>query len=228
MKSKTGISLLLAGFVVCGMLSCTKMDEYKKISGDKEIVYPGKITEVTVRSGDGRLVVAGLCNSDPKIVSCRIYWNLKAEYVDIPVDMSAGRFVVEKQIALSEGSYNFDIYTYDAQGNQSIPVNAMGKTYGELYKASITNRLVKSFTEQGGQAVIEWWGMDATLGAYQTEVTYTNTQSVAVKLQVPLDEQRTTLEDYDKTSEVQYVTLYKPDATCVDIFRSGSDKATLE
>ena len=39
MKKNTVISVLLSGCIACGMLACTDMDEYKKISGDEEIVY---------------------------------------------------------------------------------------------------------------------------------------------------------------------------------------------
>lgn len=83
MKKNTVISVLLSGCIACGMLACTDMDEYKKISGDEEIVYPGKIEEAIVYTGDGRVVVEGLCKSDPKIVSCRVYWGLGSEYVEV-------------------------------------------------------------------------------------------------------------------------------------------------
>ena len=131
MKKNTVISVLLSGCIACGMLACTDMDEYKKISGDEEIVYPGKIEEAIVYTGDGRGGVEGLCKSDPKIVSCRVYWGLGSEYVEVPVDMSGGPFRVRREIALPENSYNFDIYTYAAEGNRSIPVNVTGKSYGE-------------------------------------------------------------------------------------------------
>lgn len=228
MKKNTFISVLLLGCIVCGALSCTDMDDYRKISGDEEIVYPGKIAEVTVYTGDGRVVVEGLCQSDPKIVGCRIYWNLGAEYVEVPVDMSDGPFRVRKEISLPENTYNFDIYTYDGEGNRSIPVNVSSKTYGDKYKASLTNRLVRSFTVQDGQAVIEWWDMDATLGPYATEVVYTDKQHAVIEKLVPVEEMKTVLEDYDMATEIEYTTLYKPDTLCVDVFRSASDKAVLE
>lgn len=214
--------------MACGALSCTDMDDYRKISGDEEIVYPGKIAEVTVYTGDGRVVVEGLCQSDPKIVSCRIYWNLGTEYVEVPVDMSDGPFHVKKEIPLPENTYNFDIYTYDNEGNRSIPVNVSSKTYGDKYKASLTNRLVKSFTVQGGQAVIEWWDIDATLGPYATEVVYTDEQHAVVEKLVPVEEMKTVLEGYDMVTAVEYTTLYRPDTLCVDVFKSASDKAMLE
>ena len=228
MKKNTVISVLLSGCIACGMLACTDMDEYKKISGDEEIVYPGKIEEAIVYTGDGRVVVEGLCKSDPKIVSCRVYWGLGSEYVEVPVDMSGGPFRVRRENALPENSYNFDIYTYDAEGNRSIPVNVTGKSYGEQYKASLTNRLVKSFTLQDGQAVIEWWDIDATQGPYATEVVYTDKQHAVVEKLVPVEEKKTVLEDYDMTTAVEYTTLYRPDTLCVDVFRSVPDRVKLE
>ena len=228
MKKNTVISVLLSGCIACGMLACTDMDEYKKISGDEEIVYPGKIEEAIVYTGDGRVVVEGLCKSDPKIVSCRVYWGLGSEYVEVPVDMSGGPFRVRREIALPENSYNFDIYTYDAEGNRSIPVNVTGKSYGEQYKASLTNRLVKSFTLQDGQAVIEWWDIDATQGPYATEVVYTDKQHAVVEKLVPVEEKKTVLEDYDMATAVEYTTLYRPYTLCVDVFRSVPDRVKLE
>ncbi len=228
MKRKTVINALLTCCVACGLLSCTDMDEYKKISGDKEIVYPGKIQDVTVYSGDSRLVVEGLCNSDPKVTNCRICWNLDADYVDVPVDMSGGSYWLKKEIALPENSYNFNIYTYDAEGNRSIPVSVTGKSYGVQYKAAISNRLVKSFSVQNGRPVIEWWEIDTTLGAFATEVVYTDNQGAEVKMQVPVEEMSTVLDGYDMTSEVEYTTLYKPDALCVDEFRSVTGNLLLE
>ena len=106
MKKNTVISVLLSGCIACGMLACTDMDEYKKISGDEEIVYPGKIEEAIVYTGDGRVVVEGLCKSDPKIVSCRIYWDLGTRYEEVSVDMSGGAFRIEKEITLPGSAGN--------------------------------------------------------------------------------------------------------------------------
>ena len=147
MNTKTAMTVLLSGCIACGAFSCTDMDEYRKISGDEEIVYPGKIEQVVVNTGHERVIVNGICRSDPKIVSCRIYWDLGTRYEEVPVDMSGGAFRIEKEITLPENTYNFDIYTYDAAGNRSVPVNVSSKTYGEQYEASLTNRLVKSFEQ---------------------------------------------------------------------------------
>ena len=90
MKKNTVISVLLSGCIACGMLACTDMDEYKKISGDEEIVYPGKIEEAIVYTGDGRVVVEGLCKSDPKIGARQRICRSAGGYVRRPVPGSAG------------------------------------------------------------------------------------------------------------------------------------------
>ena len=43
------IKTIIASGAALLALGCTKMDEYLKISGDKEIVYPGKITGICRR-----------------------------------------------------------------------------------------------------------------------------------------------------------------------------------
>ena len=50
MNTKTAMTVLLSGCIACGAFSCTDMDEYRKISGDEEIVYPGKIEQVVVNT----------------------------------------------------------------------------------------------------------------------------------------------------------------------------------
>lgn len=224
MKKNTLIRTLLSGCLLAGALACTDMDEYRKISGDGERVYPGKIVDAEVLAGDGRVVVRGLCNSDPKITVCRITWNLGTEYVDVAVDMSSGSYLVEREIALAENTYNFDLYTFDARGNRSIPVNVSGRSYGEQYKAAITNRLVRSVAVTDEGVRIEWWDIDTTQGPFATEVVYTDASGVRQTVEVPVDESTTLLAGCDGTREVVYTTLYRPEATAVDLFRSPSDR----
>ena len=79
-----------------------------------------------------------------------------------------------------------------------------------------------------GQAVIEWWDIDATQGPYATEVVYTDKQHAVVEKLVPVEEKKTVLEDYDMATAVEYTTLYRPDTLCVDVFRSVPDRVKLE
>lgn len=225
MKNKTIISLGLALFLA---FACTPMDEYLKIAGEKEIIYPGKIEDVEVKTGKNRLLVEGHCYSDAKITACRIYWALGSEYVEVPVDMSSGPFTVSREIELPEDTYNFDIYTYDADGNRSIPVNVSSQTYGDKYIASLTSRIVKSFTFDGSKGVMTWFNIDVTAGAYKTEVTYRTSHGEDRTVEISVKDTTLELPDYDGSTPVSYTTVYKPDETCLDDFRTEARTASAD
>jgi hypothetical protein len=221
-KNKILYPLLLTA-LLCIAAACSKIDAYKEIAGDMEHSYPGKIENVVVFSGDERVVVTGNFISDPKVVKCRIYWDLKTQYVDVPVDMSGGPQSLNEEIPLtSEKSYNFDIYTYDAEENYSVPVNASGRVYGAKYKASITNRLIENAAMQGTDATIRWYYLDSSTGPLDTSVTYTNTANEAVTVTVAPTEQITTLVDYKRNTEISYFTRYKPGQNCIDTFSTAT------
>jgi hypothetical protein len=227
MKKNSILYSLFLVAVLCVTASCGKIDDYKDIAGDSEHSYPGKIENIFVFPGDGRVVVTGDFISDPKVVTCRIYWDLKADSVDVPVDMSGGPQVLYKEILLPEKVYNFDIYTYDAQGNYSIPVHGSGRSYGNNYRATISNRLVKSTAFSFGAAIIEWYPLDQTQGPISTMLTYTTTVNDEVTVPVPLDEQTTTLYDYKLGTAISYVTSYRPSGDCLDIFETPTGQVTI-
>lgn len=221
------IVYLMLLFVLCAAIGCTPMDEYKTIAGDSELSYPARIEDAIVYSGKGRVVVKGLFKSDPKVVKCRIYWNLMENFMDIPVDMSGGSQLLDAEILLPEKSYSFDIFTYDAVGNRSVPVNVSGKSYGEKYRATIGNRLIDEFLMVDGVATIEWFQIDMTAGPVSTEVTYMNTSNQEVTVSVPPVEQTTVLNGYKAGTTIKYFTRFKPDERCLDIFDTESDTRSM-
>jgi len=210
------------------LFSCSPMDEYKDITGKEEIQYTGKIDSVKIFSGDERLFITGLFISDPKIVNCRIFWNLKSDSIDIPIKRTDGVDTLKKEISLAENIYNFEIFTYDAAGNKSVPVSATGKTYGEQYEASISNRLALSANLDSDSIIIMWRPIDLTLGPFATEVSYTTSDGKSTKKRVAVNETKTVLKNYKLDSEVSYSTLYLPEALCLDTFYTKVDLLPIE
>ncbi|MDR2130419.1 MAG: DUF4998 domain-containing protein [Odoribacteraceae bacterium] len=213
--------------IFCIIASCSKMDAYKEIAGDKELSYPGKIENVVIYSGDGRVIVSGDFISDPKVVNCRIYWDLKEKWLDVAVDMSGGPQSLYQEIVLPEKTYNFDIYTRDSKGNYSVPVHGSGKSYGNKYRASISNRLVKSAALLAGVATIEWYQLDRTQGPVETSLEYTNNSNEKVTITIPLGEQTTTLDGYKIGTDISYFTRYRPTPGCIDIFQTGTEQVNI-
>lgn len=121
--------------------ACQKMDDYKKFTKDGEVVYPAKIDSLRIRSGNGRVQVSGALNADPRVVRYRVFWNSKLDSVDVPVTRTGGVDSVKYTINnLPEGPISFEVRTYDAQGNVSVPMNLVGNVYGPRYISSLNGR----------------------------------------------------------------------------------------
>lgn len=204
------------------LASCAKMDEYKKFVESGEISYTGRIDSVIVYSGDGRVIIEGLFKSDPKVKSCRIYWNNKRDSVDVPVIKTGGIDTLRTVITLPENLYNFQIHTFDAEGNKSVPVYAVGQSYGDLYKESISNRLILSAIGDDQNTVqIIWRNIDKTLGAIGTKIEYTDINNKKQKLYTSIDVSSSTLPNYKAGTKFSFQTLYIPDTLSVDTFQTA-------
>lgn len=201
--------------------SCSKSNDYKKFAEGGEISYTGKIDSVTVYSGDERVIIKGLFLSDPKVASCRIYWNNMRDSVEVPVKRTHKTDTLIQIIKLPENLHNFRIHTFDALGNKSVAVYATGRSYGKAYKESINNRLIVSAIADNNRSVtVTWRDMDKTLLAIGTEVTYTDHNNNKKLVNVPIDQAQTILKDYKEGTSFSYQTLYIPDTLCIDTFRT--------
>jgi len=214
------LSVLFAVFLG----SCKKMDDYKKYVSDGEITYTGKLDSVKVLSGNNRVFVRGLLSADPKIVECRIFWNNMADSTSIPITRSSTVDTLKKSIAIAnEGVQNFVIYTYDAAGNRSIPVNVAGRTYGARYQATLVNRDISEARtdETTGITSVNFLGMDRLTGVFATDITYTKQNNQSVKIRVPIDSSRVALANFKYGSTISYKTLFLPDTVSIDTFYSA-------
>ncbi|GAB3417610.1 hypothetical protein GCM10027516_11500 [Niabella aquatica] len=199
--------------------SCAKIDDYKKFVEGGEISYTGKIDSVKVYPGDGRVLIQGLFRSDPKVTSCRIYWNGLKDSLEVPVTRTGGTDTVKQFIQLPENLYNFQIYTYDALGNKSVPVYATGRSYGDAYKTSLSNRLVLSAVINANNDVtINWRNIDKTLGAFATEITYTDNSNNEQRVTTSVNTTTSLLKDCKTGAPLKYRTLYLPDTLAIDTF----------
>jgi len=221
-RKLTVYSVLL---LVLGIYSaCTKQDDFKKFVAGGEISYTGKLDSVKMYSGDSRVLLKGLFLADPKVVTCKIFWNNMKDSLVIPVIKKNVIDTLKYSIPITtEGLQNFVIYTYDKAGNKSIPVYANARSYGDRYKASLSNRPISSATADAstGKGVISWLGMDNLTGVFATEVQYTSTSDVSKKIRTIIDSSRTVIPDLKAGTDIQYRTLFLPDTTCVDTFATA-------
>ncbi len=201
--------------------SCTKTtgDAYKKYEKGGEITYPGRADSVFVYSGLNKVKVSVALGNDPLVTKVRVYYNNLQDSTDVSVTRTAGKDTANIIISeLTEGNYNFVIYTYDTQGHKSVPVNASGVVYGPSYLTSLSNRTLKSVTESvDGTKINLSWGEPAG-GELGIELNYVGQDGVTRKILVAPTEVNTQLPDYKESTELSYKSLYKPDSLAFETF----------
>ncbi|WP_316750779.1 DUF4998 domain-containing protein [Pedobacter gandavensis] len=201
--------------------SCAKMDDYKsRFQGDKEISYPGILDSVKVLPGDKRVMLTGLFTSDPKIVKYQIFWNGRNDSLERAITRTQGIDTVKEMInGLPEGGMNFEIRTFDKNGNRSVPVYANGNVYGTNYTSGIINRgLVSSvFDAATGVLTMNWLEADPTM--LFTEISYTSTSNESKKTKFSDHEAAASMiSDYKPGTEVKYRSAFLPQKNCIDTF----------
>lgn len=205
---------------IVALSACTKMDDFKKYVEGGEISYTGKVDSLKVRSGKNRVLVQGLFISDPKVRSCKILWNSRRDSIIVPVSRANDVDTLKQYITnLEEGSYNFDVITYDQKGNPSIPITVSGvKVYGDRYAASIINMPISDVTLENAVATVNWGGVDKTSGALYMDLSYTKENNVSTKLKISTSTVQTLLSSYKYRSTFSYRTVYLPDSLAIDTF----------
>ncbi|MCU7550221.1 DUF4998 domain-containing protein [Chitinophagaceae bacterium LB-8] len=206
--------------VTLTLLSCSKWDDFKKYTADGEILYTGRLDSISVFSGMNRIRITGKLNADPKIVALKIFWNNKADSVAYEIKRSNGAFF-DQTFTVAEGVRTFTIFTYDAEGNSSVPVTVTGVSYGDSYRRTINNRLISSITYVAAtdSTTINWDAIDVKT-ALHTELKYPkNPDGDSVTVITSATNARTGLKGFNyQTSKFTYRTIYRPDSTSIDTF----------
>ena len=211
----TVVYLILMGSIV-GFNACKNPEAiYEDFVIPSGMIYPGPALNPVVKPGDNRIEVSWNRGTDPRVVKARIFWN---NYTDsAEVDVAANVETVSRIIhPIPENDYSFLIHTYDVDWNRSIATEVMGKVYGDRYRNTLSNRVLKSALFDGQYLLLNWHvAINSVTG---TSVSYTNLQGKEVTVQVEPSDIETLIEDFDNSKPLSYVTMHKPDSTAIDDF----------
>ncbi|WP_343691277.1 DUF4998 domain-containing protein [Chitinophaga sp.] len=208
------------------LVACSKMDEYRdKYMANGSIVYPGKMDSVKAYSGKNRAEVTGLFTSDPKITKYKVFWNSRQDSIEVPVQRTTGVDTASVIIPnLPEGLMSFEIRTYDARGNISIPVTTSANIFGDLYQSALINRgIANAEIQNDGSALITWADVTSDAGTVSMRIKYTDKTDVAHDTLVSssLKGMTTSLPAFKAGSVISYQTAYLPNSTSIDTFYSA-------
>lgn len=218
--------LIFAALLI--LTACGRSDkDYKDFAPEGEIVYPGKVDSIKVYPGNNRVKLTWLLKTDSRITKCRVYWNRRADSLEVPVTRTNGVDTISVLLTnITEGPYSFDVYSYNAKGNVSIKNTATGDVYGAFYTSNLVNRLLKKAVYGAGKTRLEWSFADARSSSLQ--LRYKDLLGVEQTLLVPSTENITTIPAYVLNNELEYQTLYLPVPNAIDIFAAATVKVVAK
>lgn len=229
---------LCAVFAVT-IVACTKMnDTYSVFVQGGEIYYPGKADSLKVSPGNNRIQLTWLLIADPKITKSIIFWNNKSDSMVFPVTRSSGTDTIKALLPLPEGTYSFEVFTYDAKGNRSVPVSAIGNVYGSNYSLTLVNRTIRTaamFNPALGATYISRGTRDSALvdfypasqGHIGMNVRYKNAVGDSVFRFIPASTIKDTLYKFKTGNSIIYRSLYKPEPNSIDTFFSNYETRVI-
>jgi hypothetical protein len=215
------INWLLLALIAAG---CSKKNEaYKDLLKGGEIYYPGIVQNAAYRAGNLRTMLVWNPSPDPKIVSYKIFWNNKQDSLMVTADSHHPKDTVGVIIPdLTEGTYNFNVYSIDAKERSSIPVNINGvRVYGSKYMSGLFNRSYNADNPYlldllNGSVRIQFNTADSINTG--TQIRYTDNSDQQRTLDLSGDSSAITLTDFKFGSTVTYQSGYIPQRNALDTF----------
>lgn len=206
---------------VMSLSACMQLeDAYDKYVVPGGYIYPQKPTNARACSGDSRVILKWDKGNDPSIAKAVVSWNNWEDSREFVINGNTDNVEVEID-NLAEKDYSFQIQTFDAQGNNSVPVEVNSQAYGELYKSSIYNREITLAYVSQDKLIVEWNDGDISNGLQYTELRYKDAGGEDCTLTIDAEATgETILNDYMAGTELTTKSYYRPDTTCVDLFET--------
>ena len=213
-------------FLFIGTLaSCDGMDAtYKEFIEEGPIVYIGKVDSLKAYAGRNRAMLEWQKLLDPRAKTAKIFWENRTRSTELQLTDKAGLTqVIVKDLA--EGSYVFEVCTYDTHGNSSIMSEVPCTVYGDVYEKLLFNTKVK-------KAVLENDVLTVTFAAsleptfFASEITYMSSEgkNKTVLLKAPATQVK--IDDF-AGDHITYRSVYLPEETAIDYFYSESDELEI-
>jgi len=221
-SKKTYFTLLIIT-IVFGFISCGDMDEtYRHFWEDGEKVYPAPADSLKIFSGKNRVAMSWVVFGDPNIKKAKIYWNNNTDSLEIPFQSTGKNDSVYLVIDdLAEGTYSFDVFTFNNNGNKSVMRSVVGTVFGNSYGSSLLPRYLQSAFHDNNILTVTW-GSPADETSTGSELYYKNSAGTLVKTIADNVSETTNVEDFvaELNPTITYRTIYVPPMS-IDTFYSA-------
>jgi hypothetical protein len=210
---------LIIFLLIFTMLSCGKEHyQYEDFIKNGPIVYPGRADTVIALAGHNRIQLSWAVPSDLNITDYKVFWNFGADSLAVagrkPGNGDSVKLYIDN---LTEGSYSFNVYSYDKAGHKSVSTQTIGNVYGPIFSSTIYNRSIRSHVKDtlDFTLYVEWVGLDAK--CIGTEWLYTDADGLATRSFSPIADS-TIITSCDVTQPISYRSLFLPEPKAIDTF----------
>jgi hypothetical protein len=220
-KRMKNLIIFVGLFTLAITMGCKKQQtDFRDLFDGHEIIYTGSPKEVLSRPGNLRAQLKWKSSSDPSIVKYVIYYNNKVDSQVVAINSKTDS-VFATIPNLQEFVYSFTIYSYDKNGNRSVPkeVNNV-KVFGPTYKNGLLNRAynaVEPYVVNADGSVKLNFNAPDTINT-GTVIKYTNASGNASELTLLAKDNSIVLPSYKTGTEIQYLSSYIPERNSLDVF----------
>ena len=205
------------------LLACDGMnDNIKEYLDRGEINYIGRADSATAAGGINRIKFMWKINADPRITSCKIYWNDKQDSVSFPIDrglVDQDGYLTHVLNDMPEGTFIFNLHHVGIDNSLSIGYEIPGTIYGDIYKSTLSPRKVKRVEALADKVNLYWGDAGSSSGIL---FTYTNKDGIKKTIDIPSSEAVTVIHDYKLGGEYYYKTTFLPEKGALDQFELDS------
>jgi hypothetical protein len=212
-------------------------DIYDEYLANGERIYIGKVDSVKTFAGDERVKLR-FWASDPRAKTVGFYWypGNDSMFVDIEHTTSADSFDVyiggaESGKTIEEGNYTLRVITKDNKGHFSVPFEKIINVYGDKYRSTLSNRILKSVTFEESNGLLSLFFSGAVNSKEAgIEVFYTDRAGVTYDTIIAGSEITSPVEisNIDPTKGVSYRTLFLPESLSIDTFYTEPTPVAIE
>lgn len=195
---------MLALLMVITIISCDDMNSIQEQYLNGEQVYAGKLDSLKVFSGFERLKIVSNTQFLGNAKKATVSWDDQTRIfiIDQIVD-NEFEMIID---GLLERNYEFDLYTTDENGNQSVMQTLRGRAFGNKFISGQTaRRLVNFDLEPSGDQII-WANKAESEYVVYTTVRYENNSDTMTEVVVLPDDTTTLLEDWKHGGQIEIVS----------------------
>ncbi|WP_199112286.1 DUF4998 domain-containing protein [Snuella sedimenti] len=210
--------------------SCQDMEDmHSQYIKDGETKYTNKADSLQSFAGNKRVLISGFISGAFNVNEIVVTWDKGNKTKTFPYSKSDNHTDTLKLYIteLEEKSYEFKVYSKDADDNESVPVTVFGSAYGENYMSNLEARSVNGVSFDGADGEIQF-AISGDEFQRKTEVKYTNINDEEVIVTIEEDESAIALPNASPSNPIMYRTFYVPtladedgSETSIDLFPSN-------